>query len=92
MSTGTLIFVLLVVGMVGMHLFGHSRHGAGAAGGGHGRGGGCCGGGGHGRGGHEAEDSERRPTHEHEPEQTAADSEPAEPVADEPVVRPRAAV
>ena len=87
MSTGTLIFVLLVVGMVGVHLFGHSRRGTGAAGGGHGMGG-CCGG--HGHGGHETEGSGRRS--KPEPEQVEPDSEPAQPVASERAPGPRPTV
>lgn len=43
MSSGTVILILLAAAMVGVHLFGHRRHGAHSAGGGHG-GGGCCGG------------------------------------------------
>ncbi len=34
------IWLLLVGGMIGMHLFGHGKHGGGGGGGG-----GCCGGG-----------------------------------------------
>lgn len=47
MSIGTILVIVLFVGMVAMHLRGHGSHGAG---------GGCCGGG-HGGHGDEEQDS-----------------------------------
>lgn len=78
MTTGTIIFILLAVAMVGFHLFGHSRRGARAAGGGHGAGG-CCGG--HGHGDHHEESAGREPETGSAEEDRDADSE--QPPADD---------